>query len=243
MKTTIRPAVAALCILFASAAYGSGAGKCIPVHGFIQSTPAATCDQVDADNKAWLLLVTEGIEAPDPLLKDIIPNVPAGDVCLDVKGFGVAQFHGSSGLTAVQVGNWTPDRTYFFPLATPLTTPPYPTASPINPFGTTLLSFGSGVRSTLNIFTSQAVLVGKLHGLEGTLYTKDTGVITPVSATALMVGQVLKIVGGTDGFEGASGTIAVAGEEVGGRASYTGEVCPGKSGKPSKPGKPGKPGK
>ncbi len=230
MKTTIRPAVATLCILFASAAHGSGAGRCIPVHGFIQSTPAATCAQVQADNEAWLL--TEGVEAPDPLLKDILSNVPAGDVCLDIKGSGVAHFHGSSGLTAVQVGNWTPPgQPPFYPLAIPptATDPGYPTASPINPFGTTPLNFGSGVRSTLTVFTSQAVLVGKLHGLKGTLYTKDTGVITPLSATAAMVGQVLKIVGGRGDFEGASGTIAVAGEEVGGRASYTGEVCPGKS--------------
>lgn len=40
-------------------------------------------------------------------------------------------------------------------------------------------------------------------------------------------GRVLKIVGGPAGsdFENATGTLAVAGQEVGGAAVYTGEVC------------------
>jgi hypothetical protein len=66
-------------------------------------------------------------------------------------------------------------------------------------------------------------------GRSGTLYTQDTGAITPyipISPTDVqMVGQILKIVGGTGGFDGASGTIAVAGQEVGGAAFYTGEIC------------------
>lgn len=213
MKKITQPAVATLCILFASAAYGSGGGKCIPVHGFVQSTPAKLCDQAKADYFAW---PSDNSEGADPLLILVNSQLPPGKVCLDIKGFGVAQFTGSSGLTAVQVGNAVPTSPFFVALS-----------SPVNPFGATPLNFGSGVRAGLTVFTSQAVLDGKLHGLKGKLYTKDTGVITSDG----MVGQVLKIVGGSDDFKGASGTIAVAGQEVGGLASYTGEVCAGKPGK------------
>jgi hypothetical protein len=57
----------------------------------------------------------------------------------------------------------------------------------------------------------------------GTLYTKDTGIIT----ADFFVGQVVLIVGGTDDFEDATGRIAVAGQELGGSpgAFYTGHIC------------------
>lgn len=211
MKKITRPAVATLCILFASAAYGSGGGKCIPVHGFVQSAPAANCEKVIAENRAW----PPGIEAADALLIDLMPFLPPQNVCLDIKGFGVAQFAGSSGLTSVVAASQFPPA--WLPGAGAAATP---------------LVFSSGVRSSsgLAVFTSQAVLEGKLHGLEGKLYTKDTGVITSDG----IVGQVLKIVGGSLDFKGATGTIAVAGQEVGGLASYSGEVCAGKPGKPGK---------
>ncbi len=83
------------------------------------------------------------------------------------------------------------------------------------------------VRQDLNVFTSRASLTGKLvTGQKGTLYTEDTGVITVgVEGAPQIVGQILKIVGGTHDFTEASGIIAVAGTEVGGSAFYTGEVC------------------
>jgi hypothetical protein len=72
-------------------------------------------------------------------------------------------------------------------------------------------------------FTSQAALTGSVQGKKytGKVYTKDTGYITPDG----FVGQVLLIVGGTDSFAGATGRVAVAGQEVGGSATYTGHIC------------------
>ncbi len=112
------------------------------------------------------------------------------------------------------------------------------TALAVNPFNpgvvtATLLLFPpldpSNVRADLTVFTSNASLTGKIRNYSGTLYTMDTGVITQPTPPGgeQTVGQVLKIVGGSPGsdFEGASGTIAVAGQEVGGGAFYTGEVC------------------
>lgn len=92
----------------------------------------------------------------------------------------------------------------------------------------TPLTFPPGVRSTLQGFTSQAVLNGTVTvGLtkkSGNVYTKDTGVID-LSDGKGNVGQVLKVVGGTAGFSGASGTLTVAGQEVGGLAVYSGKIC------------------
>jgi len=72
-------------------------------------------------------------------------------------------------------------------------------------------------------FTSQAALTGGVQGrrYEGKVYTKDTGYITADG----FVGQILLVVGGTDSFAGATGRVAVAGQEVGGSASYTGHIC------------------
>ena len=72
-------------------------------------------------------------------------------------------------------------------------------------------------------FTSQAALTGRVHGnkYQGKVYTKDTGYITPDG----FVGQILLVVGGTGDFAGATGRVAVAGQEVGGSASYTGRIC------------------
>ena len=72
-------------------------------------------------------------------------------------------------------------------------------------------------------FTSQAALTGRVQGnkYQGTVYTKDTGTITADG----FVGQILLIVGGTGSFAGATGRVAVAGQEVGGSATYTGHIC------------------
>jgi hypothetical protein len=92
----------------------------------------------------------------------------------------------------------------------------------------TPLAYLDGVRSTVAGFTSQAVLTGSVGLLRkkksGTIFTKDTGTSAP-NPNGVVVGQVLKIVGGTGDFSGATGTIAVAGQEVGALAVYTGELC------------------
>ena len=202
MKMITRPAMATLSIVFASTAYGFG-GACIPLTGVVQTAPDGGCT-IRAAQSAW-----SGSELPDPLLADVLPpSVPAASLCFTVKGFGTAQFSGSAGLTTVLAGNRTPQGEFV-------------------PRGPTPLTFESGVRAGLTNFTAQTVLTGKVFAgpkqLSGKLYTKDTGTITADGKVA----EILKIVGGTKGFAGASGTIAIAGQELGGFAVYTGEICPG----------------
>jgi len=48
---------------------------------------------------------------------------------------------------------------------------------------------------------------------------------TSTSTNTGVVRELLQIVGGSSGFEGARGTISVAGQEIGGIAVYTGEIC------------------
>lgn len=122
--------------------------------------------------------------------------------CFALTGKGKARFTGYSGLTSAVAVNSSAQFA-----ATPLVFQPQDDLDT--------------ARANLTVFTSNAVLTGKLRNLRGTLYTQDTGVITADG----IVGQVLKIVGGTEGFDRATGTIAVAGQEVGGAAFYTGEVC------------------
>ena len=79
-------------------------------------------------------------------------------------------------------------------------------------------------------FTLQAILVTRFRGLRGTLYTKDTGVITLLGTPAGgFAAQIVKIVGGDGDFDGVTGIIGVAGQEVGGEpgstATYTGTFC------------------
>lgn len=128
--------------------------------------------------------------------------------CFVIEGKGKAKFKGFSGLTSVAVVN--PANTNVV-TATPLVfavTPP-------------------DARADVNVFTSNAALAGKLvTGRSGILFTQDTGAIAPdIGGQMQIVGQILKIVGGTDDFDGASGIIAVAGDEVGGAAFYTGQIC------------------
>lgn len=127
--------------------------------------------------------------------------------CFVIEGKGKAKFKGYSGLTSVPVVN---------PVTNAVSATPLVFAVP-----------QQDARSDLNVFTSNAALTGKLvTGRNGTLFTQDTGAIAPdVGGQMQIVGQILKIVGGTEDFDGASGIIAVAGDEVGGAAFYTGQVC------------------
>lgn len=135
-----------------------------------------------------------------------LPDGGPTPVCFRIEGKGKAKFSGYSRLTSAAVRN----------PAAPGTVTATPLEFPFDP-----------VRAYINVFTSSAVLTGKMvTGRSGTLFTQDTGVITPdVDGQMQIVGQLLKIAGGTDDFDAASGIIAVAGDEVGGAAFYTGQVC------------------
>ena len=203
MKTTTRSAIATALLMCTGTSYagghGGGGDLCIPVDGTVTATVDDNC----------------GIQDPGRWPGPAPSWVPTSSVpvCFTLKGEGKAKFNGFSGLISVFVS-----------------TPPPPGLPPV---GVTPLIFPGAptdARSNIMVFTSNAVLTGKLvTGRSGTLYTQDTGAITPyipISPTDVqMVGQILKIVGGTGGFDGASGTIAVAGQEVGGAAFYTGEIC------------------
>ncbi len=191
MKTFTKSAISTLFLVCASAAYA--APECIPVDGTVTSEADGSCNIY----AAW------PNELPMGQLGGWFPGS-----CFALTGKGKAKFTGFSGLTIAgvnQIPNFDQPAT-----ATPLIFPGDPIRSP-DPLN----------NDYLTVFTSNAVLTGKLRNLKGTLYTQDTGAITADG----VVGQVLKIVGGTDGFDGAYGTIAVAGQEVGGAALYTGEVC------------------
>lgn len=177
---------------------GSSHGGCVPVQGILTTHPDPSCQIVNALSN-W-----PAAEPPDLLLIQADPGLDPATVCFVTHGYGTARFSGHSGFTAVPVAGSDLNGT-----ATPLLFPTQP----------------GGVRSTLSGFTSQAALSGTL-GLgrkkrSGTLFTKDTGTTTQRG----VVGQLIMIVGGDRDFEGASGTIAVAGQELGGYALYTGEVC------------------
>ena len=140
------------------------------------------------------------VEAPDTLLAQMQPAA-SSPVCFAIWGTGTAQFSGVAGLTSVAIQGAD------------------------SQVSVTPLAYVGGARSTITGFTAQAVLNGTMvigrKKVAGTLYTKDAGVIGADGR----VGEILKIVGGSGGLENASGTIAVAGQEVGGVAIYTGEVC------------------
>lgn len=213
MKRTTRSAITTVFLVCASTVYAAGAGNsgrhderlCIPVDGTVSSTFDSDCHIIGN----WPATLPEGT---DQLLALLGAN-PA-DVCFAIKGEGKAKFSGFSGLTAVLVANQVLPGATTTPLIFPTAYSPPPDQTPI------------GVRAGLSVFTSQAKLTGRVKDRSGTLYTKDTGAIIGEGFPGQgMVGQVLKIVGGTGDFEDASGTIAVAGQEVGGAAFYTGEVC------------------
>ena len=202
MNQTFRGTVAGVSMLFAV----SGHGACVPVQGVVTSVPDAAC-QINGEIKAkWL---GQPFEQPDPLLNQIAPIFfPPAAACVSVRAIGTAQLSGFGGLTAVGVRGLDTRET-----VTPLG---------YAPFAPDAL----GVRSTLTGFTAQSVLSGSVstHGSKksGTIFTKDTG--TAIISTG-MTSEILQIVGGTRDFLGATGTIAVAGQELGGIAVYTGEIC------------------
>ncbi len=197
MKTFPKSAVTTLFLACASAGYAAGGGQtdslCIPVDGTVTSVPIVPSYPGEPCE-----VYNAWPSAAYPTIW--LPSTPEHPSCLTLTGKGKAKFTGLSGLTIVGVASQIPG---------------YPaTATPLS------VLRGS---EALTIFTSNAVLTGKVRNYSGSLYTQDTGAITATG----FVGQVLKIVGGSLGsdFEGATGTIAVAGQEVGGEAFYTGEVC------------------
>lgn len=202
MKTFTKSAISTLFLVCASAAYADP--LCIPVDGTVSSTPIA-CSQIPPEVFSEL--------CPYGVFDPYQPHVPGmclpeltDPVCFRISGKGKAKIEGAhsfSRLTTDVAANQL-----YQAAVTPLVFPPQ---APGNP------------RADLTVFTSSASLTGKVRHLKGTLHTRDTGVITAGG----IVGQVLKIVGGPAGsdFENATGTLAVAGQEVGGAAVYTGEVC------------------
>lgn len=187
---------AAAC-LFALFAH-AGYTACIPVQGVVTLVPDSACRIVGAIAQSW-----QGTEAPDLLLAQL-PGAEPAAVCFAASGTGTVQFKGLSGLTTVPVVGADGSVTY-----SPLIYPGAPNSA----------------RSGLTSFTAQGVLSGKLKlaniNKSGTLFTKDTGIF----GSDGKAGELIKIVGGTDDFQGASGTIAVAGQEIGGLAVFTGSIC------------------
>lgn len=143
----------------------------------------------------------QGSEGPELLLA--LAGAPPATACFATSGTGVAQFTGYSGLTTVPVVGADGQATK--------TPQAYVTPN--------------SVRATLTSFTAQGVLTGRVgfgsSRKTGTLFTKDTGIFGNDGKAA----EVIKIVGGTGDFQGASGTILVAGQELGGAAIYTGSIC------------------
>ena len=195
MKPVIRLTMTTVLLACAGSGFAAAGGVKDAVCIPVDGTVTSTVDPTCGINGAWPY-------AP--------PSPPGWLGCFVIEGKGKAKFKGYSGTTSVPVVN--PGNPSVV-TATPLLFPP--TSLP-------------DARSQVVVFTSNAALTGKLvTGRSGTLYTQDTGAITPVdpSAPIKTVGQILKIIGGTDDFDGATGTIAVAGDEVGGAAFYTGQVC------------------
>ncbi len=197
MKIFTKSAISTLFLVCASAAYADP--LCIPVDGTVTSAFA------DPDNNGYCEIWTVWPSQPNPPQWTWLPSIAEQSSCLTLTGKGKAKFTGLSGLTIVGVASQIPPNPASM---TPLVFPDDP------------IRFKSP-DDYLTVFTSNAVLTGKVRNYSGSLYTQDTGVITKAG----FVGQVLKIVGGTGDFEGATGEIAVAGQEVEGNAFYTGEVC------------------
>lgn len=175
---------------------GVSHAACFPVQGVMTAVPDPSCLIKDA-----VVNWPTSIEAPDRLLALIQPDAPGA--CVAVSGTGTAQFAGVAGLTSVGAQG----------LIGSTVTPLAYEARP------------GEARQGVTGFTAQTALSGAVwlgrKKAVGTLYTKDTGVIGPDGK----VGEILRIVGGTRDLQNASGTIAVAGQEMGGLAIYTGEVC------------------
>jgi len=176
-------------------------GTVVNLSGVVSSKPASSTDSVDLAGCAEAMALG-GLGADTPLM-------PV--TCLRIDVSGTVKASGYSVLTSVGVVSL-------------LGSPP---ATATTPFCFQELTRGCvpvpPATAGLQGFTSQAALSGRVQGnkYEGKVYTKDTGYITADG----FVGQILLILGGTDSFERATGRVAVAGQEVGGSATYTGHIC------------------
>lgn len=188
--------------LIATAAHGA----CFPLSGVVTSAPTEAGDCAGLSEEFLDLHVV-----PDTAVQ--FPAIPF--TCFKIRGQGApgVKFRGVSEFTSVVVAGVGPSGGV---AATPLVFP-VPEASRANLLG----------------FSSQAVLSGKVGKLRGKILTKDTGYIAALDpdvtdvlqAEDQIVGQVLNIVGGEGDFEQAYGAIGVAGNELGGFAQFTGQIC------------------
>lgn len=184
-------------------------GKCYDVDGVIKAEPIPYSGDLDDFGCAF--------SYPWKLNSDVCFTKHFGTY-LAINGSGNASFTGTSELTTAPVKSEnSPDAYAYTPLIFPHQDPNKKLPS-------------DDSRKNLQVFTSQAILVTKFRGLKGTLYTKDSGVITQLGTpTGGFSGQIVTIVGGDGDFDGATGVIGVTGQEVGGEpgsaAIYTGKVC------------------
>jgi hypothetical protein len=211
VKTVTSLACSTLFLIGASAVHA--APECIAVDGTVSST-AILCAQIP---QTVTNLCPAGVVDPEQpqnfvpgmcLPEIILPGefFPRNPVCFRISGKGKARIRAADSYSRLTTEVAANEQGQF--AATPLVFPPQVAGNP---------------RADLTAFTSNASLTGRVRNLQGTLWTRDTGVITADG----IVGQVLKVVGGPPGsdFERATGTLAVAGQEVGGAAFYTGEIC------------------
>jgi hypothetical protein len=229
-------------------------GTVVPVSGYVTSAFADPVSDAEgcaeaADLGGLTDLADEVMYVP-PALQSFFPT------CLTAQTSGTISMSGHSQLTSVPIFGYypaganpfvDPDPDDWFwavplvddvPLGSEATTPacfadPDP-ASGGAPDSSAAIR-GCSINSAdpipeysagLNLFTDQAVLHGSVRRMHDcTLYTKGTGVTT----ADILVGEVLLVVGGEgDDCGGATGRIAVAGQELGGGppgAFYTGHIC------------------
>jgi hypothetical protein len=193
----------------------SCAGTVLSINGVVTSTPANPADPAArAGCQDAKILGELSYENGDPIADPVLDP----PLCLRIDASGSVKASGYSQLTSVEAQDEQGASA-----VTPFCFPFDPTrgCGVPQPDGSTLPY--PATSAGLTGFTSQVALVGSVQGnkYRGTFYTKDTGYITADG----FVGQVLLIVGGTNDFAGATGRVAVAGQEVGGFATYTGHVC------------------
>ena len=185
--------------------------ECYEVSGVIKSEPALYAGELDPYGCAF--------SYPIELDSNVCITGETG-FYLQINGSGNATFKGTSELTTVPVtseGDLPIPTLAYTPLA-------YPPEDPFDQLP------DDDTRQDLQNFTSQAILKTRFRGWRGHLYSKDSGVITRLDTPAGgFAGQIVRIVGGDGDFEGATGMIGVAGQEVGGEegsaATYTGYFC------------------
>jgi len=246
------PFLALACLGFGTAAFanegdsGNCAGELLRIKGVVTTFPANPEDLTD-DAKCQKAVRLDGA---DTLADEAIDTVPetvdiVEPICLRVEARGDVNMSGYSVLTSVPLFPPLPADQSLSELGSGAVTPlcfSYPIFDDqenVLGFGGDLVR-GCGVPNAdglldaqppgsagLQIFTSQVALEGTIRKnpfsteYTGTVYTKDTGIITADG----FVGQVLLIVGGMGPFAGATGRVGVTGQEGGGLASYTGEMC------------------